>query len=121
LKELGDNVNKNYKIAKILVLVPLIVFAIAVVCFIIATVLEQPTNRGVLYTAILLIGFLCMLLAPLPCLIVSIIGSLYAYRSKKEGARHGILLFIIGIVNTLVSFAVFVFDIYAVFVLGPGV
>ena len=99
MKELGDNVKKkdNYKTAKTLVLIPLVIFAIAIVCFIIAAILEQPTNRGTLYTVISLIGLTGGFLTPLPCLIVSIIGSLYAYRSKEEGARHWLLLFLLGI------------------------
>ena len=67
--------NGNYSKAKVLTLIPVIVFAVTVICMVLATILEGPTGRGAVYTVFAFAGLMSMFLAPLPCLVISVIGT----------------------------------------------
>ena len=78
--------NKNYKTAKILVLIPLIIFAVMAVS---------------------------ALLLPLPCLIMAVMGTVYASRAKAEGAAQAGKFYVIGVIEIIVIIAAVIgFGIY---------
>ena len=94
--------NKKHSIAKILILIPIIIWVVTIICMGIATILERPTNRGPVYSIIALIGILNIFLAPLPCLVVSIVGTVIAAMAVKEGNKQTRIFFVIGIFEILV-------------------
>ena len=77
--------------ARILLLIPLAVFVITVVCFIAAVLLERPTDRGQLYCLLVTISFLSMLISPIPCLVMSAIGT-----ARKAGCKKGKPFLVLG-------------------------
>ncbi len=93
--------NKYHKIARILTLIPLIVFAVTVICMIVATVLEVPTARGTVYSFFALIGILNILFSHLPCLLVSVAGTVFAAKSVKQGYAPSRKFLALGIVEIL--------------------
>lgn len=111
----------NYKIAKILVLIPLIVFAITVICFVFGIILAVLTDMGALYTFVMLISLAGVFLSPMPCFASSMVGSIFAFRARIENARYWRLFFVLGIISSIVSIFLVVLDLYIIFVLGPGV
>ena len=56
--------NSNYSRAKVLTLIPVIVLAATVICFVLASILEVPTGRGALYTIFAFAGLMSMFLSP---------------------------------------------------------
>jgi hypothetical protein len=114
------NNSRNYSNAKILILIPIFVFAITVICMGLATILEAPTNRGTIYTIFAFIGLMSMLLAPLPCLIMSVIGIIFAIKAKKEGIAQSGKYIVIGIIEILPHGAGLLLAI-AMFIAGQGV
>ncbi len=76
--------NNKYNTAKILVAIPLILFALAVLSFIISDRIELATARGPLYTALVTFSFVTTFLAPIPCLIMSIIAMIKLRQCKSE-------------------------------------
>lgn len=94
--------NRNYTKAKVLTLIPIIVLAVTVICLVLATILEFPTDRGALYSICIFVGLMSIFLSPLPCLVISIIGMVSATKAKKEGAVGAEKLFILGIIDIFV-------------------
>ena len=80
--------NKNYSRAKVLTLIPVIIFVVIALSLVLSTILEGPTARGTVYTVFAFIGVVGLFLAPLPCLIVSILGTMFAAKAKKEGVAQ---------------------------------
>ena len=93
--------NNNYKTAKILILIPIIVFVITAICMLLATMLEFSTDRGAIYSFFAMIGILSMFLTPLPCLVVSIMGTVFASRAINEGVESARKLLVIGIIECI--------------------
>ncbi len=93
--------NRNHKIAKILILIPIIVFAVTVICMGFAMILEGPTGRGTIYSIVALIGILSIFLSPLPCLVISVAGTVFAAKALKEGSRRSLIFLVIGIVEIM--------------------
>ena len=93
--------NSKYSKAKVMTLIPLIVFVVTVICMITATILEVPTSRGSLYSVIILIGVMSMFLSPLPCLVLSIIGTVFAAKALKEGNTQTKKFLILGILEII--------------------
>ena len=112
--------NKNHTRAKILTLIPIVVFVIIAVCLFLASVLEVPTSKGALYSLFALAGVLGMFLSPLPCLVISVLGTVFAAKAVKEGAAQSRKFFIIGIVEILVYVAAVILAI-VMFIAGQGV
>ena len=112
--------NRNYSKAKVLTLIPIFVLAFTVICFVLATILEVPTSKGVLYTIFAFAGLMGMFLSPLPCLLMSIIGTVFAAKATKEGAAEAKKFFILGIIEILVH-VVGVFLAVTMFIVGQGV
>lgn len=92
---------KRYRIAKILIFIPIVVFVITAICMGLATILEFPTDRGVVYSFFAGIGILSMFLSPLPCLVISIVGTVFAAKATKEGAIQSHKYIVIGIIEII--------------------
>ena len=101
--------------------IPLFVGISLVVAFSIATVLEFPTNRGIVYLVFAFISIFGSLLAPIPGSISSILGIKGAVKLRKRGEKNMGLPILIGTVNIVVSFVVFAFWLYVIFIGGAGV
>ena len=112
--------NKNSS-ALLYVGIPLIVGISLGVAFVIASVLEHPTNRGVIYTMFASTSLFGSLLIPIPGSIFSILGIKKAVKLRKSGEKNMGLLILIGTVNIFVSFVVFAFWFYVLFIGGAGV
>ena len=94
--------NSNYSKAKVLTLIPVFVLVFAVICMVLATILEAPTSRGVLYTVFAFAGLMCIFLSPLPCLVVSVAGTVFAAKATKEGTPETRKFLILGLFEVLV-------------------
>ena len=101
--------------------IPLVVGISLVVAFSIATVLEHPTNRGIMYSMFASISIFGSLLIPIPGSISSILGIIKAVKLRKSGEKNMGLLILIGTVNIVVSFVVVAFWLYVIFIGGAGV
>ena len=111
----------NYTKAKVLILIPIIVLAVTVICMVLAAMFEVPSgSRGLLYTIFTFAGLMSMFITPLPCLVISIAGTVFAVKAAKEGASGAWLLFILGIIEILV-YVVGVILAVILFVTGQGV
>jgi len=111
---------KRYRIAKILILIPIVIFVITALCMGLATILEFPTDRGVVYSIFAGIGILSMFLSPLPCLVISIVGTVFAAKATKEGIIQSRKFFIIGIIE-IVAYIVGVILAATMFYYGQSV
>ena len=79
--------NKNLSRAKKLIMIPLVILAITFVCLLLASILEIPAGRGFIYSVCALIGVMSIFLSPLPCLLMSLLGTIFAAKALKEGAN----------------------------------
>ena len=108
------------KIALLCVGIPLLVGVGLAIAFIIAGILEFPTNRGIIYTIFIDISILGSIFAPIPCIASSIVGIIFAAKARKQGEKT-VFLILISILNIIISFAVEIFWLYVIFVGGAGV
>ena len=108
-------VKRTDKAAKVFLIIPLIFFALGVLCFIGGCILEQPTSRGIIYTLLILGGFACWGLDLIPGAIFAFIGMFRALRAKMIG------FFILGIVEVAFSMLLLVALFVIIFVTGPSV
>ncbi len=114
------NKNENYSRTKILTLIPVFVLAAAVLCMVLAMILEGPSNRGAVYTVFAFAGLMSIFLSPLPCLILSVIGTVFAVKAVKEGAARAAVFLILGILEMLVYVAGAILAVL-IFIGGQGV
>ena len=112
--------NSNLSKAKVLTLIPIIVLMFTVICMVFATILEVPTNRGVIYSIFALTGLISMFLASLPCLVISVIGTMFAAKAIKEGIAGTRRFLILGFIEILVYVAGAILAII-MFTAGQGV
>ncbi len=112
--------NRNDSKAKILILIPIVVFVITGLCLVLATILDVPANRGAFYSFFAFTGMMGMFLFPLPCLVVSIVGTVLAARAAKEGGVQSRIFLAIGIMEILACGAGVFFAIM-MFIAGQGV
>ncbi len=112
--------NSNYSKAKALTLIPIIALAVTVICMVLATILEVPTSRGVIYTIFAFAGLISVFISPLPCLVISVIGTIFAAKAVKEGIAESRKFFILGIIEILIYVVGAVLAIL-MFVAGQGV
>lgn len=110
----------NYSRAKVLTLLPIIVLVATMICMILATILEVPTNRGALYTIFAFAGLMSMFLSPLPCLVISVAGTVFAAKAKKEGTSEALKFLILGIMEILI-YVVGAIIAIIMFIAGQGV
>ena len=94
--------NRSYSKAKVLTLIPIIVLAGTVICMVLATILEVPTSRGAIYSVFAFAGLMSIFLSPLPCLVISIIGTIFAAIATKESTPNALIFLILGIIEILV-------------------
>ncbi len=93
--------SSSYSKAKALTPIPIIVLAVTAICMVLAAILEAPTNKGALYSIFAFTGLMSTLISPLPCLVISMIGTVFAARAQKEGAAAK-KFFILGVIEILV-------------------
>ena len=104
---------KNKTIKKLL-WIPVIAVIVIIGSFIIASILEFPTNRGAIYSFFAGIALFGIFLIPIPCLIISIIGTVIFVSNKNNKYK------IIGVVEIIFSVLNLLLDIY-IFTIGSSV
>ena len=82
--------------------------------------LEGVTNRGTVYTIFAFAGLMSIFLLPLPCLALSIIGTIFAVKAKKEDIKGSTGFLILGIIEILVYIAGALLAV-GIFIAGQGV
>ena len=112
--------NSNYSKAKLLTLIPVIILAVTVLCMVLAAILEAPTNKGALYSIFAFAGLMSMFISPLPCLVMSVTGTVFAAKATKEGTAEALKFFILGIIEILVNVMGAILAII-MFIAGQGV
>ena len=116
---MGNMYNTSYMKAKKLILAPLVVLVITAACMGLAMILEGPTDKGTLYSIFALIGMLGIFIAPLPCFVMSVVGTVYATRAAKEGTSRK--YFVIGVIEIIVYVVAIVPLAIVLFIAGQGV
>ena len=112
--------NKNCTRAKVLTLIPIIVFLVTAICFVLSLILEVPTSRGVIYSIFAFVAVISMFISPLPCLVLSVLGTVFAAKAKKEGAPRSVLFLVLGIIEISVYVLGVIFAVL-LFIGGQGV
>ena len=112
--------NSSYSKAKILTLIPIIVLAVIVLCMVLAAILEVPTSRGAIYSILALAGLMGAFISPLPCLVISAAGAVFAAKAVREGVSEARLFFVMGIIEIIVC-AAGAFLSILMFLAGMGV
>ncbi len=100
--------------------IPLFVEFCLIIAFIIACILELPTNRGIIYSMLASISIIGSILVPIPNIVSSIVGIKSATKLRKQGEKT-VYLTLIGILNIVVSLAVAVFWLYVILIGGASV
>lgn len=93
---------------KKLLWIPVISVIVIIGSFIIASILEFPTNRGVVYSFLAGIAIFGIFLIPILCLIISIIGTVNSVKNKNDKYK------IIGIAEIIFSVLGVLLDIYII-------
>ena len=94
--------NKNHKRAKILILIPIIVFAVNAVCFVPLTISYLSTGSDVTAVAIFFLASLSLIFTALPCMVMSVVGTVFASKAKKEGQTASRKFFVLGIIEIII-------------------
>ena len=94
--------NKYHKRAKILILIPIIVFAVNAVCFVPLTISYLSTGSDVTAVAIVFLASLSLIFTALPCMVMSVVGTVFAARAKKEGQTASRKFFVLGIIEIVI-------------------
>ena len=114
---------KNFYRSKTLILIPIVVFVVIAICMVLNSIMND-TSEGVGHM-LGMAGTLGMILWPIPCLVMSIIGTVYASKAKKEGIAKSRIFFVIGmieIVSIIVSVVVvYMYILYRLFDVAMGV
>ncbi len=92
----------NHKKAKILTLIPAIVFAIVTICL--GSLMISYLSTGSDVTAMILITATSMSLifTTVPCLVMSVFGTVFAVRAKNEGISGSHGFFVLGLIEIAV-------------------
>ena len=114
---MSDNqVKKHFdKPAMVFLILPLAIFALSVLCFIVGCILEQPTSRGTVYSLIMLGSFAMLGLDLFPGTVFAAIGLLRAARAKMTG------FFVLGLIEVTGAVMLLFVVAFIIFVAGPGV
>ncbi|MCR5789913.1 MAG: hypothetical protein K6G83_08490 [Lachnospiraceae bacterium] len=91
--------NKNYRGAKILTLIPIVVFALTIICLGALAFDYFSTGSDVTAVALIFTGTLSALFTTLPCLVMSVLGTVLAARAKREGIVQAGRFFVTGIIE----------------------
>ncbi len=94
--------NKNYIRAKILILIPIIIFAINAICLGSLAICYFSTGSDVTAIAFIFAGSLSLILTTLPCLVISVCGTVFAARARKEGMSGSHKFIVIGVIEIAV-------------------
>lgn len=113
--------NNNYKTSIILYCIPVGIFLSSILTFAAASFLEMPTHRGSVYTMLLLYSLLVWILGAIPCMIMSVVGVVFAGIARKEGAQKTTRLFVIGILESVSLLLMQIFWIVLIFTGGMSV
>ena len=100
---------------KPLLIIPVVVFVLGVILFIIGSLLEFPTHRGVVYGICIMLSLLGFAFNVFPGGILAIIGTILAAKAKKTKYLA------LGIVEILSSLVGAYLIWYVIFVTGPSV
>ncbi len=100
--------------------IPLLMGICILIMFGISCILEHPTNRGLIYSILMMISLFGSMLVPIPGIILSTIGIMSGAKLRKHGQKIGYLIGI-GILNIIVSIIVEMCWFYIIFVGGAGV
>ena len=94
--------NPNYTKAKILTLIPVGVFVL--VSIILGSIAIDYFKTGSDATAIafIFVSSLCLILTTVPCMIMSVLGTLSASKAKKEGVAEAQKFFSFGMIEIAV-------------------
>ena len=111
----------RYKLKSIIfTFIPISLLLITIICIVLASLLEQPTGRGTLYTLLAATGIANVFLMPFPCLLSSILGCIFSKRGLKNGEKTK-PFYIISIIEIVISTLMVLLIIYSVFMIGPSV
>ncbi len=94
--------NTNHKRARILTLIPIIVFVVTAACLTPLTISYLSTGSDVTAVALIFIGSLLLILTTLPCFVMAIAGTVFAAKAKNEGIAESRKFFVIGIIEIAV-------------------
>ena len=94
--------DKNHTIGKILVLIPAIIFFIGMICLLPLILDYFSSGSDVIAVAIIFLCSLFLIITPLPCLIMSILGTVFAAKAKKEGVVQAQKFFVLGVVELVI-------------------
>ena len=112
--------NKNYKRAKTFTLIPILILFLTLICLAFSSILAVPTSKGLIYTIFMIAGLVSIFLMPLPCLVMSIVGTVFASKAIKEGETKARKFLVLGIIE-IVLFVIAVFLAAVMFIVGQGV
>ncbi|MCR5301208.1 MAG: hypothetical protein K6E49_02080 [Lachnospiraceae bacterium] len=94
--------NKNHTRAKILIMIPVIVFVLTAACLVPLNISYFSSGSDVTAVAIIFVGTLSLIITTVPCLVISIVGTVYAARAKTEGHKESRKFFVIGIIEIVI-------------------
>ena len=87
---------QNYTTAKILTLIPLGVFVLGSIILGSIAIDYFKTGSDATAIAFIFVSSLCLILTTVPCMIMSVLGTLSASKAKKEGIVRARIFFILG-------------------------
>lgn len=91
--------NPNYSNAKVLTLIPLGIFAISTIILGGLTFNYFSTGSDAAAVLLIFIGSVILIITAIPCFIMSILGTVFASKAKKEGVDEAQKFFILGIIE----------------------
>ena len=93
---------KKYKAAKVLILIPIIIFVLTAICLGALSISYFSTGSDVTAVALIFISTMSALLTTLPGLVMAILGTVFSARAKKEGAASLGKFFVMGVIEIVV-------------------
>ena len=108
--------NKNYRKARVLIAIPLIVFIVSVACAILAVLSVSISEDSPFYGIFAAISLINLVFTPLPCLILALFGTIYARKAERESVPEARKLCILGIVEMIASILFLAIGSYIFFV-----
>lgn len=112
-----SNINRRYRLCMILVLIPMLIFVFWLICLGLAVILEMPTDRGMIYTIFAFLVVLIPFIAPIPCLVLGIIGIVLSAPLSHTG-RSTTLIKVLGIIDIVAALLTVAIAIGAVLLAG---
>ena len=106
--------------ARSMVMIPIIIFAVTVISFVLAMLLEGPTDKGAVYALFAFRGIISIFMSPLPCLIISVIGTVLAVKAIRAGDSKARKYLFVGIIEIAVT-AVFAVLAAILFITGQSI